>query len=181
MRPVPDTLYWGSAINTTANTVQVRSSADSTWRRVVLTETNANTGIFQASIKLLTDADGNSDFDNRVDDDDGDTPMVLLPLLRVNDSGRVTMRYDDGGTRRTKSIDVESTAPVLSNFSPAHNASGVWTAGPICRRTSPTATPAWSSPRSSWFATLESDDSGMPVKSANNEPDKGGPALGERG
>jgi hypothetical protein len=97
-------VYWGSSANDTGNTVDVRSSADSEGITVVLTETGASTGVFRGSITLTEE------------DSDEATGM-----LRVNPSGSVTLRYDDGGTRRTKAIDVETTRPVLSNFSPAHN------------------------------------------------------------
>ena len=97
-------VYWGSSANDTGSTVDVRSSADSEGITVVLTETGASTGVFRGSITLTEE------------DSDEATGM-----LRVNPSGSVTLRYDDGGTRRTKAIDVETTRPVLSNFSPAHN------------------------------------------------------------
>ena len=70
-------LYWGSDVNTTANLVEVRSSADSTWRRVVLQETKRTSGVFRGQV-MLTDQD--SDFKDK--DPNGD----MLPLLRVNDS-----------------------------------------------------------------------------------------------
>ena len=100
-------VYWGSAVNDTGSTVDVRSSADSDGITVVLTETTPSSGVFQGSITLTED------------DSDEATGM-----LRVNPSGTVTLRYNDAGTRRSKSIDVETTSPVLSNFSPAHNHAG---------------------------------------------------------
>ena len=65
-------LYWGSDRNTTANLVDVRSSADSAWKRVVLTESKKTSGVFQGTILLTS---GDSDFDNRVDGE-------LMPMLR---------------------------------------------------------------------------------------------------
>ena len=103
-------VYWGSDENDTGSTVDVRSSSDSDGITVVLTETGSSTGVFRGSI-MLTD-EGDSDAD------------AIPPVLRVNPSGSVTFRYDDDGTRRSKSIDVETTRPVLSNFSPAHNTAG---------------------------------------------------------
>ena len=97
-------VYWGSAVNDTGSTVDVRSSADSEGITVVLTETTPSSGLFQGSITLT---DENSD--------------EATGKLRVNPSGSVTLRYDDDGTRRTKAIEVETTRPVLSNFSPANN------------------------------------------------------------
>ena len=97
-------VYWGSSRNDTGSTVDVRSSADSEGITVVLTETGASSGVFRGSIMLTED------------DSDEATGM-----LRVNPSGSVTLRYDDDGTRRTKAINVETTRPVLSNFSPANN------------------------------------------------------------
>ena len=97
-------VYWGSSENDTGSTVDVRSSADSEGITVVLAETGPSTGVFQGMITLTAE--------------DSDEAMGLL---RVNPSGSVTLRYDDDGTRRTKAIDVETTRPVLSNFSPAHN------------------------------------------------------------
>ena len=100
-------VYWGSAVNDTGSTVDVRSSADSDGITVVLAETTPSSGVFQGSITLT---EGNSD--------------EAASMLRVNPSGTVTLRYNDDGTRRSKSIDVETTSPVLSNFSPAHNHAG---------------------------------------------------------
>ena len=97
-------VYWGSSENDTGSTVDVRSSADSEGITVVLTETNASSGVFRGYI-MLTEEDSDE----------------ATGMLRVNPSGSVTLRYDDGGTRRSKSIDVETTRPVLSNFSPANN------------------------------------------------------------
>ena len=97
-------VYWGSAVNDTGSTVDVRSSADSEGITVVLTETTSSSGVFQGYIEL-TEEDSNE----------------AMGKLRVNPSGSVTLRYDDDGTRRTKAIEVETTRPVLSNFSPAHN------------------------------------------------------------
>ena len=100
-------VYWGSAVNDTGSTVDVRSSADSDGITVVLTETTPSSGVFRGSITLT---EGDSD--------------EATSMLRVNPSGNVTLRYNDDGTRRSKSIDVETTSPVLSNFSPAHNTAG---------------------------------------------------------
>ena len=97
-------VYWGSAVNDTGSTVDVRSSADSEGITVVLTETTSSSGVFQGYIELTAE-DSNE----------------AMGRLRVNPSGSVTLRYDDDGTRRTKAIEVETTRPVLSNFSPAHN------------------------------------------------------------
>ena len=100
-------VYWGSAVNDTGSTVDVRSSADSDGITVVLAETTPSSGVFRGSITLT---EGDSD--------------EATSMLRVNPSGTVTLRYNDDGTRRSKSIDVETTSPVLSNFSPAHNHAG---------------------------------------------------------
>jgi hypothetical protein len=100
-------VYWGSAVNDTGSTVDVRSSAESEGITVVLTETTPSSGLFRGSITLT---EGDSD--------------EATSMLRVNPSGTVTLRYNDAGTRRSKSIDVETTSPVLSNFSPAHNTAG---------------------------------------------------------
>ena len=150
----------------------MRSSADSAWRSIVLTETNPSTGVFRGAIQLTA---GNSKFENRVDDDgDPDTPMVLLPLLRVNDSGRVTMRYNDGGTRRTKAIDVESTEPVLSNFSPAHNVADVDGRPDMSADVTDSDSGVVEAKVFVIFATLDSTDGGKRVHAANNDG-KGAP------
>ena len=91
-------------MNDTGSTVDVRSSADSEGITVVLTETTSSSGVFRGSIMLIDE-----------------TSVEATGKLRVNPSGSVTLRYDDDGTRRTKAIEVETTRPVLSNFSPAHN------------------------------------------------------------
>ena len=150
-------LFWGSDMNTTANLVQVRSSADSTWRRVVLTETQATGGVFQAMI-TLTDEDSDDDFENKVN-----------PSLRVNDSGRVTMRYNDGGTRRTASIDVESTEPVLSNFSPAHNTSGLDARPDVSADVTDSDSGVVKDKVYVVFATLDGGHAGKPILTANDE------------
>ena len=157
-------LYWGSDRNTTANLVDVRSSADSAWKKVVLTESKKTSGVFQASILLTS---GDSDFDNR--NDDGE----LMPMLRVNDSGRVTMRFSDDGTRRTKALNVESTPPVLSNFSPSHNQAGVDGRPDFNADVTDSDSGVVTANVFVVFATLE-DDPGMAVRNVNNG-DPGGP------
>ena len=101
-------VYWGSSENDTGSTVKVRSSADSDGIIVVLAETGKSTGLFRGYIMLTDETDS----------------VQADRTLRVNPSGTVTLRYDDDGTTRTKAIEVETTRPVLSNFSPAHNFAG---------------------------------------------------------
>ncbi len=107
-------VYWGSAIDHSKD-VDVRSSADTDGVSVVLTETGKGTGAFRGVVKLVDDADTSADGMTTYQ---GDTSP---PMLKVNPAGTVTLRYKDGDGRITKTIDVESTPPVLSNFSPAHN------------------------------------------------------------
>ncbi len=106
-------VYWGSAIDHSKD-VDVRSSADTDGVSVVLTETGKGTGVFRGVVKLVDDKDTSADGMTTYQ---GDTSP---PMLKVNPSGTVTLRYKDGDGRITKTIDVESTPPVLSNFSPAH-------------------------------------------------------------
>ncbi len=106
-------VYWGSAIDHSKD-VDVRSSADTDGVSVVLTETGKGTGVFRGVVKLVDDKDTSADGMTTYQGD------MNPPLLKVNPSGTVTLRYKDGDGRITKTIDVESTPPVLSNFSPAH-------------------------------------------------------------
>ncbi len=106
-------VYWGSAIDHSKD-VDVRSSADTDGISVVLTETGKGTGVFRGVVMLVDDKDTSADGMTTKQGDENP------PLLKVNPSGTVTLRYKDGDGRITKTIDVESTPPVLSNFSPAH-------------------------------------------------------------
>ena len=100
-------------------------------------------------------------------------------MLRVNDSGRVTMRYDDAGTRRTKALSVESTPPVLSNFSPSNDQAGVDGRPDFNADVTDSDSGVVTSKVFLVFATLE-DDSGMAVRNVNNSEARR-TALGERG
>ena len=72
--------------------------------------------MFQITIKLT---DEESDFDNR------DTDGKLRPLQNVDSGGQVRVRYADDGRRRPiVTLRVETTSPVISNLSPAHNSGG---------------------------------------------------------
>ena len=108
-------VYWGSAVDHSKG-VNVRSSAETAGVDVVLTETSKNSGVFRGVVMLSATEDTSTGSPTT---QQGDTTP---PTLRVAPSGTVTLRYnDEDGDRISKTIDVETTAPVLSNFSPANN------------------------------------------------------------
>ena len=100
--------YKGAVRNDTGDAVKVRSQADPTGITVTLMETKPQSGVFYGMINLT---EGNS---------------VEGSGLKVGKNDVVTLRYSDADPSRTasKSLKVETTAPVFSETSPAHGAAG---------------------------------------------------------
>ena len=98
--------YEGAVANETM--AQVKSQADPTGIEVMLTETSADSGVFRG---MLTTTSGDS---NDASD-----------MLKVGKNDVITATYSDEDPSRntSKTIQVETTAPVISNLFPAHNSS----------------------------------------------------------
>jgi hypothetical protein len=95
--------YVASGVQTT--TVQVTSTQDATGIAVILTETGANTGIFENT------------FDTDAATNDGDDEIL------ASTGSVVTATYDDGGTNRAATSTVETTAPTVTITAPADDSS----------------------------------------------------------
>ncbi len=102
-------LYWGGGINDTGSSAKVTSQADPTGITVALTETGPTTGLFRLAILATSSASDAS---------------AVQPKLQVGTNDTVTLRYVDASPAQTVSANlvVETTPPVFSNMSPAHNA-----------------------------------------------------------
>ena len=106
-------VYWAEERNMTGSIVTVRSQAHQDPVTAVLTETTPTSGEFVLEIMTVMpqDADGNDvmpDF------------SASVPTLPVNPRDVVTLDGDDS----TGTLTVETTSPVFSGFTPAHNTSG---------------------------------------------------------
>ncbi len=106
-------VYWAEERNETGSVVSVRSQAHQDPVTAVLTETTPTSGEFVLEIQTVMpqDADGNdvmADF------------SASVPMLPVNPRDVVTL----AGADSTGTITVETTNPVFSGFTPAHNTSG---------------------------------------------------------
>ena len=106
-------VYWAEERNMTGSIVTVRSQAHQDPVTAVLTETTPTSGEFVLEIQTVMpqDADGNDvmpDF------------SASVPTLPVNPRDVVTLDGDDS----TGTLTVETTSPVFSNFTPAHDTSG---------------------------------------------------------
>ena len=97
--------YWGAEKNSVD--ITVKSQADPTGISVTLEETKATSGVFRATIN--TDAD------------DSDASSMTLKVGK-NDVITATYSDEDPDRNTSKTLKVETTAPVISNPSPAHNA-----------------------------------------------------------
>ena len=98
--------YEGAVKNTTM--VKVKSQADPTGIEVVLTETEADSGVFRGMVMT-----GDDDSDDASD------------MLKVGKNDVITATYSDEDPDRStsKSLKVETTAPVISGLAPAHDSS----------------------------------------------------------
>ena len=106
-------VYWAAERNETGSVVTVRSQAHQDPVTAVLTETTPTSGEFVLEIMTVMpqDADGNEvmpDF------------SASVPTLPVNPRDVVTLSGDES----TGTLTVETTKPVFSGFTPAHNTSG---------------------------------------------------------
>ncbi len=101
-------IYWGSGMDDTDAAVRVRSQADPSGITVVLEETRMDSGVFRLVIGA--------------DDDESDADSNP-PSLQVGEDDVVTLTYRDEDTSQSvsKTLKVETTAPVFSNLLPAHD------------------------------------------------------------
>jgi len=103
-------VYWTEERNETGSIVTVRSQAHQDPVTAVLTETTPTSGEFVLEIMAVAPQDANGD---DVMPDFG----AAVPTLPVNPRDVVTLT----GEYSTATLDVETTSPVISNLSPAHN------------------------------------------------------------
>ena len=106
-------VYWAEERNETGSVASVRSQAHQDPVTAVLTETTPTSGEFVLEILTVMpqDADGedvSADF------------SAAVPTLPVNPRDVVTLSGDDS----TGTLTVETTNPVFSGFTPAHDTSG---------------------------------------------------------
>ena len=110
-------IYWAEERNETDSVASVRSQAHQEPVRAVLTETTPTSGEFVLEIMTVmpqeTDSQG-------VTTDVMPDFSVDVPTLPVNPRDVVTL----AGADSTGTLTVETTNPVFSGFSPAHNTSG---------------------------------------------------------
>jgi len=105
--------YVAADVQTT--TVKVASTQDSTGFDLTLTETGADTGIFEATFDLAA-----STTSTNADDSTAST----RPAIGGTAGDIVTVTYtDDDGTNRTDNVTIETTAPTVAVTSPADAAS----------------------------------------------------------
>ncbi len=109
--------YEGAVENNTGmgddTTVTVKSQADPTGIKISLMETSADSGVFRGMV-MTNGAD---------DGDESDADTSPHPTLKVgkNDVIRVTYSDADPDRNTSQTLKVETTAPIISNPSPAHN------------------------------------------------------------
>ena len=108
--------YEGAVVNNTGMgddaTVTVKSQADPTGIKISLMETGADTGVFRGMVAT-----------NGANDGDESSADTSPPTLKVgkNDVIRVTYSDADPDRNTSQTLKVETTAPIISNPSPAHN------------------------------------------------------------
>ena len=106
-------VYWAEERNETGSVASVRSQAHQDPVTAVLTETTPTSGEFVLEIQTVEPQDA-----------DGEDVMpdfsASVPTLPVNPRDVVTLAGDDS----TGTLTVETTNPVFSGFTPAHNTSG---------------------------------------------------------
>ena len=103
-------VYWTEERNETGSVVTVRSQAHQEPVTAVLTETTPTSGEFVLEIQTVMPQNANGD---DVTPDFG----AAVPTLPVNPRDVVTLT----GEYSTATLAVETTSPVISNISPAHN------------------------------------------------------------
>ena len=110
-------VYWAEERNETGSVATVRSQAHQDPVTAVLTETTPTSGEFVLEIMTVMP---------QMTDSQGVTTDVMpdfsadVPTLPVNPRDVVTLAGDDS----TGTLTVETTNPVFSGFTPAHNTSG---------------------------------------------------------
>ncbi len=103
-------VYWAEERNETGPLVTVRSRVRPGPVTVVLTETTPVSGQFVLEIATVAPVDSRG---NRVTADTGASP----PTLPVNPRDTITLSAGDA----SGTLQIESTPPLFSNLSPAHN------------------------------------------------------------
>ncbi len=106
-------IYWTEERNETGSVVSVRSQAHQDPVTAVLTETTPTSGEFVLEIMTVAPQDANGD-------DVAPDFSASVPTLPVNPRDVVTL----DGDHSTGTLTVETTNPVFSSFTPAHNTSG---------------------------------------------------------
>lgn len=108
--------YDGAVRNNTGEgddaTVTIKSQADPTGIQITLMETGTDTGVFTGMVAT-----------NGADDGDESNADTSPPTLKVgkNDVVRVTYSDADPDRNTSQTLKVETTAPIISNPSPAHD------------------------------------------------------------
>ena len=108
--------YDGAVRNNTGEgddaTVTIKSQADPTGIKITLMETGTDTGVFTGMVAT-----------NGADDGDESSADTSPPTLKVgkNDVVRVTYSDADPDRNTSQTLKVETTAPIISNPSPAHD------------------------------------------------------------
>ena len=108
--------YDGAVRNNTGEgddaTVTIKSQADPTGIEITLMETGTDTGVFTGMVAT-----------NGANDGDESSADTSPPTLKVgkNDVVRVTYSDADPDRNTSQTLKVETTAPIISNPSPAHD------------------------------------------------------------
>lgn len=115
--------YPTSAVNTTTATgscttfvagcIRVKTDVNTAGQIVMGNETGLNTGRFVGYINLVENLEANAQASSTAGGDS-------LATIRVN-AGPVTIEYSDGGTTRTVSVLVDTSAPTVSITGPANS------------------------------------------------------------
>ncbi len=100
-------VYWGEDEGDTGDSVTAKSQADPTGITVTLMETSADSGVFRGMITTS--------------EDDSDEASMTLKVGK-NDVITVTYNDEDPDRNTSKTLKVETTAPIIANPMPAHDA-----------------------------------------------------------
>ena len=106
-------LYWSAVINNTGGMVTITSDVDGRGIPIVLNETKPSSGMFQGVITTQA----------AVEDEDDAVPPFDPAKLSVGRDDTITVDYDDpdsGDGDVTATIQVETTPPTFSDFTPDH-------------------------------------------------------------
>ena len=122
------------AIGSDKNRVKVSTDAFPTGINVILSETTARSGKFQAMLMICDSAMVDSCEAGQMDSDPGTTGnldpltdgkgMIMIPANNQGDTVRVTYADDDPNRDRTASIPLDVDSPSFSNLAPASGTAG---------------------------------------------------------